>query len=478
MATTERVDAGHATGKLSSEILDRLPPQSLEAEKSVLGSLLLDPNLCDDIALILRPDDFYAAANRKLFTHLLAMHDGGGEIDSTLLVERLKEAGDLEAVGGTAYLAEVVHSVAVAAHAEHYARIVRDKSTLRMLIHASTEILRDAYDPTLDSAEMVGQAEEKIFAVHDRQSSDQISSMHDVLIEAFEQIDHRLARGGATGIPTGFADLDNLTGGLHDSELVILAARPSMGKTALATNVADYVTVESNVATLFVSLEMSRLELAQRMLCGRGRIDGKKFRGGYLSGDDRDKLVEASAKLSRSPLFIDDTPSRTVSEIAACARRLKRKGNLGLIVIDYLQLIEPDNPKDPRQEQVAKIARRLKGVARELKVPVLCLAQLNRQAEGGKEGHRPRLSHLRESGAIEQDADVVMFIHREEYYYTREEAQERDLLGKADLLVAKQRNGPTGDVKLAWFQDYTRFENFTQKPYDEFDQFDEGEQPF
>jgi len=478
MATTERVDAGHATGKLSSEILDRLPPQSLEAEKSVLGSLLLDPNLCDDIALILRPDDFYAAANRKLFTHLLAMHDGGGEIDSTLLVERLKEAGDLEAVGGTAYLAEVVHSVAVAAHAEHYARIVRDKSTLRMLIHASTEILRDAYDPTLDSAEMVGQAEEKIFAVHDRQSSDQISSMHDVLIEAFEQIDHRLARGGATGIPTGFTDLDNLTGGLHDSELVILAARPSMGKTALATNVADYVTVESNVATLFVSLEMSRLELAQRMLCGRGRIDGKKFRGGYLSGDDRDKLVEASAKLSRSPLFIDDTPSRTVSEIAACARRLKRKGNLGLIVIDYLQLIEPDNPKDPRQEQVAKIARRLKGVARELKVPVLCLAQLNRQAEGGKEGHRPRLSHLRESGAIEQDADVVMFIHREEYYYTREEAQERDLLGKADLLVAKQRNGPTGDVKLAWFQDYTRFENFTQKPYDEFDQFDEGEQPF
>ena len=478
MATTERVDAGHGTGKLSSEILDRLPPQSLDAEKSVLGSLLLAPNLCDDVALILRPDDFYAAANRRLFTHLLAMHDGGGEIDSTLLVERLKEAGDLEAVGGTAYLAEVVHSVAVAAHAEHYARIVRDKSTLRMLIHASTEILRDAYDPTPDSRELVEQAEEKIFAVHDQQSADQISSMHDVLIEAFEQIDRRLARGGATGVPTGFTDLDNLTGGLHDSELVILAARPSMGKTALATNVADYVTVEANVATLFVSLEMSRLELAQRMLCGRGRIDGKKFRGGYLSGDDRDKLVEASAKLSKSPLFIDDTASRTISEIAACARRLKRKSGLGLIVIDYLQLIEPDNPRDPRQEQVAKIARRLKGVARELKVPVLCLAQLNRQAEGGKEGHRPRLSHLRESGAIEQDADVVMFIHREEYYYTREEAQERDLLGKADLLVAKQRNGPTGDVKLAWLQDYTRFENLTQRPYEEFDQFQEGEEPF
>jgi replicative DNA helicase len=475
MASTGRDDAGHPARSLNSEILDRLPPQNLDAEKGVLGSMLLNPVVCDDVALVIRPDDFYAEANRKLYAHMMAMHDEGGRIDTVLLVERLRQAGDLEAVGGTAYLAEVVQSVAVAAHAEYYARIVRDKATLRALIHASTQILRDAYDTTVEPREVVSAAEEKIFAVHDQRSSDQVTEMHDVLIEAFEQIDHRLEHGGATGVPTGFTDLDTMTGGLHDSELIILAARPSMGKTALATNVADYVTVESNVAALFVSLEMSRLELAQRMLCSRGKIDGRKFRGGYLSSEDRDKLVEASARLSKAPLFIDDSPARTVTEIAASARRLKRKANLGLVVIDYLQLIEPDNPRDPRQEQVARIARRLKGIAREMKLPVICLAQLNRQAEAGKEGHRPRLSHLRESGAIEQDADVVMFVHREEYYHTREEAQERDLVGKADLIIAKQRNGPVGDVKLTWLEQHTRFENLAHKPYDEFEDFNTQE---
>ena len=274
-------------------------------------------------------------------------------------------------------------------------------------------------------------------------------------------------------MPTGFKDLDNLTGGMHDSEFVVLAARPSMGKTALATNIAEYVAIEANVATLFVSLEMARLELAQRMLCSQGKIDANKFRSGFLSGDDRKKLVEASAKLGKAPLFIDDTPARTITEIAACARRLKRKQNLGLIVIDYLQLIQPDDPRDPRQEQVAKMARRLKGLARELKVPVLCLAQLNRQAEQGKEGHRPRLSHLRESGAIEQDADVVMFVHREEYYHTHEEAVEKGICGQADIIVAKQRNGPTGDIKLAWFDKFTCFENLSQKPYEEFGEYQE-----
>ena len=472
MATTGRVDTGHSAPKLPSEILDRLPPQNLDAEKGVLGSLLMNPVVCDDVALILRPDDFYADANRKLFAHMLGMHDDGGRIDTTLLVERLRQAGDLEAIGGTAYLAEVVQSVAVAAHAEYYARIIRDKATLRALIQVGSEILRDAYDSTVDPREVVSRAEEKVFSVHDQRSSSQAVNMHDVLIEAFEHIDQRLEHGGATGLPTGFTDLDSLTGGLHDSELVILAARPSMGKTALATNIAEYVTVESNKATLFVSLEMARLELAQRMLCSRGRIDGRKFRGGYLSAEDRDKLVESSAKLSTAPLFIDDSPSRTITEIAAGARRLKRKAELGLVVIDYLQLIEPDNPRDPRQEQVAKIARRLKGLARELSVPVLCLAQLNRQAEAGKEGHRPRLSHLRESGAIEQDADVVMFVHREEYFYnSREEAEEAGVAGQGELIVSKQRNGPTGVIKLSWLEQHTRFENFAEKPYDEFESY-------
>ena len=478
MATSDRVDTPHSSGKLSSEILDRLPPQNLEAERSVLGSLMLNPDACDDVALILRADDFYATANQKLFGHLMGMHDDGGRIDTTLLVERLRQAGDLEAVGGTAYLAEVVQSVAVAAHAVYYARIVRDKATLRALIHASAEILRDSYDPTLDPREMVGQAEERIFAVHDKRSTDQLINMHDLMLEAFVQIDHRMEHGGATGTPTGYTDLDSLTGGLHDSELIILAARPSMGKTAMAMNIADYAAVESNVTTLVVSLEMSRLELAQRMLCARGKIDGRKFRGNFITSEDREKLVKASAKLSTAPLFIDDTPSRTVTEIAASARRLKRKNNLGMIVIDYLQLIEPENPRDPRQEQVAKMARRLKGLSRELEVPVLCLSQLNRQVEAGKESHRPKLSHLRESGAIEQDADVVMFVHREEMYYTREEAQERDLVGAADLIIAKQRNGPVGDVKLRWFDSFTSFENLSQKPYDEFEDFGADEANF
>lgn len=477
MATAGRVDGRHSAARVSSEILDRLPPQNLDAERGVLGSLLLDPVLCDEVALILRAEDFYADAHRKLYHHMITMHGEGGRLDTTLLVERLRQAGDLEAVGGTAFLAEILQAVPVAAHATYYARIVRDKSTLRSLIHASTEILRDAYDPTHNPRELVGRAEEKIFAVHDERSAEQVANMHDVLVDAFAHIDHRLKHGGATGIPTGFNDFDSLTGGLHDSELVILAARPSMGKTALATNIADHVAVESNVTTLMVSLEMARLELAQRMLCSRGRIDGHKFRAGYLSSEDREDLVKASAELSKAPLFIDDSPSRTVTEIAATARRLKRRNQLGLVVIDYLQLIEPENPSDPRQEQVAKIARRLKGLARELKVPVLCLAQLNRQAEVTKD-NRPRMSHLRESGAIEQDADVVMFVHREEYYMAREEARERDLVGKAELIVAKQRNGPTDDVKLTWRQEFTRFENRAVDHYDEFNDFQGTAEPF
>lgn len=456
--------------RVSSEILDRLPPHNLDAERGVLGSLLLDPSLCDEVVLAIRPEDFYGEPNRRLFAHIVAMHDEGKRIDATLLVERLKQKGEYEAIGGAAYLAEIIHSVPVAAHALYYANIVREKAMLRDLIHASTAILRDAYDPTLDPDELVSRAEERIFSVHDLRARDQITPINDVLLQAFEEIDRRM-QGGAAGIPTGFTDLDELTGGLHPSELIILAARPSMGKTALAMNIAEHVTVKANVPTLFVSLEMSRQELAQRMLCSRGKINGRKFRSAFLSAEDRSKLVEAASVLSKAPLFIDDSPSRTMTEIAAAARRLKRKVKLGFVVIDYLQLIEPDNPKDPRQEQVAKIARRLKGMARELNLPVLCLAQLNRQAEISKD-NRPKLSHLRESGAIEQDADVVMFIHREEYGMSPEEAQEQNLAGKADLIVAKQRNGPTGDIALTWRKEYTTFENAALGQYEEFAAFD------
>ena len=459
MATIDR--EGRTVPRLSSEILDRLPPQNLDAERGVLGSLLLDPQVIDEVALLVDSEDFYARSNQLLFGHLLAMHNQGVRVDVTLLVERLKSENDLELIGGLAYLGEVVQSVPTAANAANYAQIVRDKATLRSLIHASTEILRDAYDQSLEAREMLSGAEEKIFRILEEKGTGDLAPMQDVLHEALERIDARLMKGGGIGgMPTGFTDLDALIGGLHESELVIIAARPSMGKTALATNIADHVAIETGHTTLFVSLEMSRLELAERMLCAHGRINGHKLRNGFISPTDRKKLVEASSDMSKAPLFIDDTPSRTMTEIAATARRLKRREGLALIVIDYLQLIEPDNSKDPRQEQVAKIARRLKGLARELKLPVVCLAQLNRQAEVARD-NRPRLSHLRESGAIEQDADVVMFVHRDEYYQTNDEDKAR-VAGQADILVAKQRNGPVGDVKVAWLQDYTRFENLAR----------------
>ncbi len=465
MVTVQRSERGHTVPRVSSELLDRMPPHSIEAERGVLGSLLIDPELCDEIALILHSEDFYADANAKLYMHMMAMHEAGGRIDTMLLCERLKQQGDFEVVGGAAYLGEVISSVPVAAHAVYYANIVRDKSTLRALIHTSTEILRDAWDPSLNPREALNQAEEKVFAVYDRRNTSQVANIHDVMVEAFARIDARMAGGEGTGIPTGFTDLDKLTGGVHRSELVILAARPSMGKTAMATNIAEHIAIRENVPTLFVSLEMARIELAQRILCSQGRIDAGKFRSGFLSGNEREQLVRVSNQLSKTPLFIDDSSTRTVTEIGAAARRLKRRNGLGFMVIDYLQLINPDDPRDPRQEQVAKMARRLKGLARELEIPILCLAQLNRQAEMGREGHRPRLSHLRESGAIEQDADVVMFIHREEYYNRDDESAR----GKGEVIVAKQRNGPTGDIELAWLDKFTRFENLAQQPYDGFD---------
>jgi replicative DNA helicase len=468
---SDRIDTSHARQAAASELLDRLPPQNTEAERAVLGSILINPMMCDEVALILRADDFYADQNRILFKHMLLMHDEGRRIDMTLLVEGLRAAGEFETIGGGAYLGEIAHAVPVAAHAVDYAEIVRDKAQLRRLIHTMTQVLRDAYDPTVEPRSLLNTAEERIFALNDARRVDDVISMHDLMVAAFEKIDHRLQHGGATGKPTGFLDLDRLTGGLHDSELWILAARPSMGKTALATNIAEYVAVEGKNPTLFVSLEMSRLELAQRLLCSRGRINGSKFRSGYLSGEDREQLVKASSELSTAPLFIDDTPTRTVTEVASVARRLKRRcGGLGLIVIDYLQLIEPDNPRDPRQEQVAKIARQLKGLARRLDVPVLCLAQLNRQADATS-GSRPKLSHLRESGAIEQDADLVMFVHREDYGMTREDAQNQQVAGQAEVIVAKQRNGPTDDVKLHWFHEFTRFESATKHQHDEFTPF-------
>ncbi|MCE9545826.1 MAG: replicative DNA helicase [Planctomycetia bacterium] len=478
-----RSDSPHGDARAprrnESSLLDRQPPCNLEAERSVLGSILLLPEACDDVALLLRPDDFYDDANQQLYTHILSMYEHGQRIDITLLVNRLKDAGVYDAIGGAAYLAEVAHSVPTAANASFYAQIVRDKATLRAVIHAGTEVVREAYEQARPGSELLNFAEERMFRIRDqRQAAGGTREIKDVLSEAWELINARIEHGGASGVPTGYVDLDKLIGGLHKAELIVIAGRPSMGKTALATNIAENVAIEANRTTLFTSLEMSRLELVQRMMCSRGHIDGEKFRTGFLSAEDHHKLVEVGATLGQSPLFIDDSPSRTVTEIAASARRLKRKcSDLGLIVIDYMQLIQPDDPSDPRQEQVAKMARRLKVLARELEVPIICLAQLNRQAEMSRD-NRPKLSHLRESGAIEQDADVVIMVHREEYYLSPAERQSakdqgdpNHVLGEAQIIVAKQRNGPTGEVRLHWFQQYTRFSNAEHRQHEEFAQY-------
>ena len=464
--TTRRVDGSTPAGKISGDLLDRQPPRSIDAERGVIGSLLLVPDTCDDVASLLKAEDFYDEAHQRLYRHMLELHNGGQRIDLMLLVERLKRSSELDLVGGPGYLAEILQSVPTAAHAVYYARLVHEKATLRALIHTSTEILRDAYDESLESRDMLNRAEQKIFGILDDRGGAKLSTIDQVVQDAMARMTARMNNQETIGgLETGFRDYDALTGGLHDGELSILAARPSMGKTALALNVAEHVALAAGHTTLFVSLEMSAIELADRMLCSLARVNGQRLRNGTITNDDRKKIVHEAARLSQAKLFIDDTPNRSMTDISAAARRLRRKEDLRLLVVDYLQLVEPDNPKDSRQEQVARIARRLKGLARELKIPVLCLAQLNRQADDG----RPRLSHLRESGSIEQDADVVMFVHRDDYQASEEERAK--VAGQAELIVAKQRNGPTGDVPLTWLRDFTRFTDRAPETYSEFDRF-------
>jgi replicative DNA helicase len=455
-------------------LLDRQPPRSLEAERAVLGSLLLLPDVADEVALLVRPEDFYDDAHGRIFGHMLALHEDGRQIDPLLLAQRLKDAGISEAVGGAAYLLELSQEVATAAHAEYYARIVREKAVLRSLIHAGTDIVQEAYEPSVDAREMLARAEERVFRILDTKGEAQARPIRDILFQTLERIDSRQNQAGkCLGIETGYYDFDQLTGGLHNSELIVLAARPSMGKTALALNMVEHVAVDTSLPVLFVSLEMSAMELADRLLCSRARIDSHRLRNGHLSREDSHKLIAASSEVSRAPLFIDDAASRNVTEIAATARRLKRQEKLALVVIDYLQLIEADNPKDNRQEQVARMTRRLKGLARELDIPVICIAQLNRQVDTIG-SHKPQLSHLRESGAIEQDADMVLFVHREEYYKTSDEDRQ-EVKGQADLMVRKNRNGRTDDVKLTWLHQFTRFENYQQPEFDDFAKFSPSE---
>src|SRR5437016_2334808 len=433
---------------------DRLPPQSRDAERSVLGSMLRDNGVIGDVLQIIREENFYLDAHRKIHKGIITLYDKGHPVDTVILAEVLKDLKQIEDIGGYGYLGELWDAAPTAANAEYYARIVRDKAIVRHLIHASTEILRDSYDQVMPADELLEAAERKVLDIAQMGITGQTYTLQEALREAYDRIDsrHQHDQYSISGLPTGFVDLDEKTAGLQNSELIIVAARPSIGKTSFALCLARHIAVEEERPVFIVSLEQSRIELAERLLCCQAQVDSHKLRG-HLSSADMQKLIEAGGVLRNAKLFIDDTPGQGMLRIAANARRLKLRHQIRAVFVDYLQLIEPDNRRDSRQEQVANISRRLKFLARELQIPVVALAQVNRSSED-RQDHRPRLADLRESGSLEQDADTVMLLHRPDMY---EPGQHE---GVIEVLIAKQRNGPTGEVTLTYIKEYMRFENF------------------
>lgn len=444
------------TGQESQE---RLPPQSREAERAVLGSILRDNTVIGDVVQIIRTDNFYSDAHQKIYQAMITLYEKGHPVDLMLLADNLKELKQIEDIGGYGYLAELWDATATAANAVFYARIIRDKAVVRHLIHAGTEILRDAYDQSMPADELLEGSERKILDVAQMGIIGETYTLKQAISEAYDRIDTRVQSDASSisGLSTGYHDLDEKTAGLQNSELVVIAARPSHGKTAFALNVARHIALEENQPVFFVSLEQSRTELAERLLCCQAKVDGHKLRTGHINPDDMQRIIEAAGELRRARMFIDDTASQGMLRIAANARRLKLREGIRCVIIDYLQLIEPDNRRDNRQEQVAGISRRLKFLARDLKIPVVALAQVNRGSED-RSDHTPRLSDLRESGAIEQDADTCMLLHRPEMY---EPGQHEGIM---EVHIAKQRNGPTGQITLTYLKQFMRFENQAVEP--------------
>jgi len=436
-------------------VIERLPPQSHEGERCVLGSMLRDNAVIGDVLQILREENFYADAHRKIFRGIISLYDKGEPADLVTLAERLHQHKHIEDIGGYKYLAEIWDAAPTAANAEYYAKIVRDKAIVRNLIHAGTEILRDAYEQTAPADELLEVAERKILDIAEWGVTGQTYSLEQALAEAYDRIDtrHQRDQWSISGLPSGFIDLDDKTAGLQNSELIIVAARPSIGKTSFALNLVRHIACEEGHPVFFVSLEQSRIELAERLLCCQARVDSHKLRKGHLSSDEMQRLIRAGGELRNAKVFMDDSPGQNMLRMAANARRLRQRHRIKLVVVDYLQLVEPDNRRDSRQEQVAGISRRLKFLAKELQIPVLACAQLNRGAED-RQDHRPRLADLRESGAIEQDADTVMLLHRPEVY---EPGQDE---GTIEVIIAKQRNGPIGEIRLTYLKQFMRFENF------------------
>jgi len=456
-----------ATAHASSNLSDKLPPQNLDAEKSILGCMLLVNEDIDDVADTIQPHHFYSDAHQRIARAIYGLYEStSGGVDPVTLAEELDRQNDLDEIGGVGYVHEILETVPHAAHAKHYARIVREKSVLRSLRDACTSILAEVFDESDETQKILNSAEQRIFKILELKGNAENLEIRSILMDTFDAIHHRwMNEGKLNGLATGFSDLDSKTNGLHPSDLVILAARPSMGKTAFICNLALSIAKESRLehesqggsdavlpgqGVLIFSLEQSKLELSERFLCIFGKLDGHRLKQGNLEPDEREQVQVSASGLSELPIFIDDQAGRSMAEISAIARRMKRRNDISLIVIDYLQLIEPEDPKSPREQQVAQITRRLKFLAKEIGVPVVALAQLNRGVEL-REDKRPRLADLRESGAIEQDADLVMFLHRWDAY------DPKDRPNEAVIIVAKHRNGPTGEVPLTWIRESMQF---------------------
>lgn len=437
---------------MSDLYLDRVPPQNNEAEQSVLGAVFLAKEALITAIEMLRPEDFYKPAHQRIFQTMLDLYEKGEPVDLVTVTAELQDGKLLEEIGGVSYLTSLAGSVPTAANIEYYAKIVEEKSMLRRLIRTATKIANDGYGRDDEVTEIIADAEKYILEIGQNRNSGGFTSIRDVLMETYERIEFLSTRkGDITGIPSGYPDLDKMTAGFQRSDLIILAARPSVGKTAFALNVAQNVAARAGETVAIFSLEMGASQLVQRMLCAEGNLDASKMRTGSLEEDDWQKLTMAIGTLGKAPIYIDDSPGVTVQDIRAKCRRLQAERGLGMILIDYLQLIHGRGKGDNRQQEVSEISRNLKGIARELNVPVIALSQLSRSVEQ-RQDKRPMMSDIRESGSIEQDADIVAFLYRDDYYDKETEAK-----NIIEIIIAKQRNGPTGTVELAFLKEFNKF---------------------
>lgn len=435
--------------------LGKIPPHDIEAEQAVIGSMLTDKEAVITALEILKPEDFYREDNRLIYTAIVNLYNRAEPIDIITLKDELSSINKLDAVGGLEYIAQLPDKVPTTANALRYVKIVEEKSILRSLIKTANEIIQLGYDPTQEVEQIMDGAERKIFEVMQRKNQKGYYSIKDILVESFTQLEKLYnQKQHITGVPTGFADLDYKTAGLHNSDLILVAARPAMGKSAFALNIASNAAVRAKIPVVIFSLEMSKDQMANRILCSEALVDSNKVRTGKVEDEDWAKLAAASGMLSESEIYIDDTPGISIMEIRAKCRKMKMEKNIGLVVIDYLQLIQGSNKRGgSREQEIAEISRSLKILAKEIDVPVIALSQLSRAPEQ-RPDHRPMLSDLRESGSIEQDADIVMFLYRDDYY--NEDSEKKNI---AEVIIAKQRSGSTGTVELMWLGSYTKFAN-------------------